>query len=154
VDILVSFAKDRWKEFNSIVDDENLTSKEKLLLVIIFRYVNHITGYASPSRKQVKKLARITDNRTLDNPLDSLIAKGCITREKGNGVNSRVEKNRQGEKVTYNIYIYRFSILTANDFFFFGSFLHLCKNNHPRGDSIKWIMLSICPTHCSSILNS
>jgi hypothetical protein len=89
VDILINYAKDRWKELNSIVDDENLTSREKLLLVIIFRYVNHITGYASPSRKRIKKLARITDNRTLDNPLDSLIAKGYISREKGNGVNSR-----------------------------------------------------------------
>lgn len=89
MDILINFAKDRWKEFNSIVDDENLTSREKLLLVIIFRYVNHITGYASPSRNRIKKLARITDNRTLDNPLDSLIAMGYLIREKGNGVNSR-----------------------------------------------------------------
>lgn len=89
MDILINFAKDRWKEFNSIVDDEKLTSREKLLLLILFRYVNHITGYASPSRNLIKKLARITDNRTLDNPLDSLIAKGYIVREKGNEINSR-----------------------------------------------------------------
>lgn len=86
---MINFAKDRWKEFNSIVDDENLTASEKLLLLILFRYVNHITGCASPSRNLIKKLAGITDNRTLDNPLDSLIAKGYIIREKGNGINSR-----------------------------------------------------------------
>lgn len=79
----------RWKEFNLIIDTLDLDVKEKGLLLIIFRYINHKTGYANPSRTLLKKLTRITDNRTLDNMLKSLIEKGFIYRESGKGIRSK-----------------------------------------------------------------
>lgn len=79
----------RWDEFNSIVDTLDLDVKEKGLLLIIFRYVNHKTGYANPSRTLLKKTTGISDNRTLDNILKSLIEKGFLYRESGKGIRSK-----------------------------------------------------------------
>lgn len=76
---------DRWEQFNAIVDNENLNIKEKGLLLIIFRFINKKSGYANPSRTRIKKLAHITDNRTLDNIFNSLIEKGYLVRESGIG---------------------------------------------------------------------
>ena len=73
----------RWDQFNSIADNENLNLKEKGLLIILFRYVNHKTQYASPSRALIKKLTGISDNRTLDNLFASLINKNFLIRESG-----------------------------------------------------------------------
>jgi hypothetical protein len=82
-------SKERWKLFHFIVDNENLNLKEKCILLIIFRYRNWETGYANPSRRRIKELAGIVDNRTLDNVLNSIIAKGYLLKEKGIGTNSR-----------------------------------------------------------------
>lgn len=95
----------RWKQFNSIIDNENLNLKEKAVLLIIFRYVNHKTCYSSPSRSLIKKLTGISDNRTLDNILNSLIKKGYLTRQSGKGIRSKyyikVEvKNKLGVEIT------------------------------------------------------
>lgn len=79
----------RWKEFNLIVDALSLDIKEKSLLLIIFRYVNYKKGYADPSRTLLKKLTGISDNRTLDKILDSIIEKGFLIRERGKGIRSR-----------------------------------------------------------------
>ena len=79
----------RWDEFNSIVDTLDLDVKEKGMLLIIFRYVNHKLGYANPSRTLLKKLTGISDNRTLDNILKSLIEKGFLYRESGKGIRSK-----------------------------------------------------------------
>ena len=79
----------RWNEFNSIVDTLNLDVKEKGMLLIIFRYVNHKLGYANPSRTLLKKLTGISDNRTLDNILKSLTEKGFLYRESGKGIRSK-----------------------------------------------------------------
>lgn len=79
----------RWEEFNFIIDTLDLDIKEKGLLLIIFRYINHKTGYANPSRALLKKLTRITDNRTLDNMINSLIKKGFLYRESGKGIRSK-----------------------------------------------------------------
>lgn len=79
----------RWEEFNLIIDRLDLDIKEKGLLLIIFRYVNYKTGYANPSRALLKQLTGITDNRTLDNIIKSLIEKGFLCRESGKGVRSK-----------------------------------------------------------------
>ena len=79
----------RWEEFNLIVDSTELVSKEKIILLILFRYVNKDTGYANPSRELIKKLARITDNRTLDSAINSLINKGFLYRERVAGKRNR-----------------------------------------------------------------
>ena len=79
----------RWNEFNSIIDTVDLDVKEKGLLLIIFRYVNHKTGYADPSRSLIKKKTGISDNRTLDKIFNSLINKGFLIRESGKGNRSR-----------------------------------------------------------------
>lgn len=79
----------RWEEFNLIVESTELVGKEKIILLILFRYVNKDTGYASPSRERIKKLASITDNRTLDSAINSLINKGFLYRERVAGKRSR-----------------------------------------------------------------
>ncbi|GEA33604.1 helix-turn-helix domain-containing protein [Clostridium diolis] len=79
----------RWKDFNLVIDTLNLDIKEKGLLLIIFRYVNYKNGYANPSRTLLKKLTGISDNRTLDKILDSIIEKGFLIREKGKGRRSK-----------------------------------------------------------------
>jgi hypothetical protein len=79
----------RWYEFNSIIDSKDLDIKEKGLLLIIFRYINHRTRYADPSRILIKKLTDISDNRTLDKIFDSLIEKGLLRRESGKGKRSK-----------------------------------------------------------------
>lgn len=79
----------RWEEFNSIIDNEDLDIKEKGLLLILFRFVNYKTGYANPSRTLIKKLTDITDNRTLDKLINTLIDKGLLKRESGKGNRSK-----------------------------------------------------------------
>ena len=80
---------DRWGEFNCIVDNLNLDIKEKGLLLILFRFVNHRTGYADPSRALIKKLTNITDNRTLDKLMNNLIDKELLKRESEKGKRSK-----------------------------------------------------------------
>lgn len=80
---------DRWKQFNSIIDNKDLKIKEKGILLILFRYVNKKTNYASPSRTLIKQLTGITDNRTLDNALNALIEKEYISRISGKGIRSK-----------------------------------------------------------------
>ena len=79
----------RWDEFNTIIDSEELEMKEKCLLLIIFRYVNFKTGYATPSRSLIKKLTGIKHNHTLDKYFNSLISKGFLYRESGKGIRSK-----------------------------------------------------------------
>lgn len=79
----------RWKEFNSIIDDEKLNIKEKGLLLILFRYVNSKTKYANPSRALIKKLYGTNKNDVLDKIIKSLISKGLLVRESGKGIRSK-----------------------------------------------------------------
>lgn len=79
----------RWDEFNSIVDTLDLNIKEKGLLLIIFRYVNHKTGYANPSRTLLKKLYGTNKNDVIDRVINSLINKGYLYRESGKGIRSK-----------------------------------------------------------------
>lgn len=79
----------RWEQFNAIADNLDLDLKEKGLLMILFRFVNYKTGYADPSRALIKKLTKITDNRTLDKLLNNLIDKGLLDRESQKGKRSR-----------------------------------------------------------------
>lgn len=79
----------RWKEFNLIIDNFDLDIKEKGLLLIIFRYINHKTGYANPSRALLKKLYGTNKNDVIDKVINSLINKGYLHRESGKGVRSK-----------------------------------------------------------------
>lgn len=79
----------RWEEFNLIVDNLELKSMEKLLLITLFRFVNAQNGYASPSRVLIKKLTQISHDKTLDKHLNSLIEKGYLERISGNGIRSK-----------------------------------------------------------------
>ena len=105
---------DRWDQFNLIVDDENLDVKEKGLLLILFRYINHKTGYANPSRELLKKLYGTKKNDVLDKVLSSLVKKGYLIRESGKGIRSKyylkvgtqIEPQKEKEKKRKeNIYI-------------------------------------------------
>lgn len=80
---------DRWGQFNSIVEDENLDVKEKGLLLIIFRYINHKTGYANPSRELIKKLYGTKKNDVIDKVFKSLENKGYLIRESGVGIRTK-----------------------------------------------------------------
>ncbi len=73
----------RWHQFNAIIDNNELNAKEKGVLLIIFRFIDSEAKYAYPSRKVIKRLAKITDNRTLDKILNTLIEKGFIKRKSG-----------------------------------------------------------------------
>lgn len=75
----------RWEEFNAIIDDERLDAKEKGLLLILFRYVNYVKGYAEPSRSLIKKLYGTNKNDVLDKTMNSLIDKGFLIRQSGKG---------------------------------------------------------------------
>jgi len=86
---MVGDTKDRWKEFNSIIDNEDLNIKEKGILLILFRYVNYRTGYADPSREKIKKISKISNDVTLDKILKSLIEKKYLIRESGKGAKVR-----------------------------------------------------------------
>lgn len=81
--------KTRWQSFNLIVDKLDLDVKEKGLLLIIFRYVNHKTGYANPSRSLLKKLYGTNKNDVIDKVINSLIKKGYLYRESGKGIRSK-----------------------------------------------------------------
>ena len=52
---------DRWEQFNYIADTTNLKTTEKNLLFIIFRFVNHKTKYANPSRAVLMKKSGIRE---------------------------------------------------------------------------------------------
>lgn len=78
----------RWQEFNSIIDNKSLNAKEKLLLIIIFRFYNPEKGYSYPSKETLKELCSITQDRDYykyiknleDNKLlikETIKGKGC-----------------------------------------------------------------------------
>lgn len=81
--------QNRWQQFNSIIDSEELNLKEKGLLLILFRYINHEKGYASPSRALIKKLFGTNKNDVLDKYMNSLIEKGYLKRISGKGVRTK-----------------------------------------------------------------
>ena len=81
--------ENRWQEFNSIIDDDNLDVKEKGLLLILFRYINNKTGYADPSRELLKKLYGTKKNDVLDKVINSLMYKGYLVRKSGKGIRSK-----------------------------------------------------------------
>ena len=81
--------KTRWKEFNLIIDNEDLNIKEKGLLLILFRYINYKNGYANPSRDLIKKLYGTKKDNVIDKILNSLIQKGYLTRESRKGERSK-----------------------------------------------------------------
>lgn len=86
---MINDTKNRWEEFNLIIDNEDLNIKEKGILLILFRYVNYRTGYADPSREKIKKISKISNDITLDKILKSLIEKKYLIRESGKGAKVR-----------------------------------------------------------------
>ena len=71
---------DRWEQFNYIADTTDLKTTEKNLLFIIFRFVNHKTKYANPSRAVLLKKSGIKSEQTLDKMLNVLIKKRFLKR--------------------------------------------------------------------------
>ena len=54
----------RWEIFHGIIDNENLTTHEKMLTIVIFRFINHKTNMAFPSVETLMKLAGIGNKQT------------------------------------------------------------------------------------------
>lgn len=80
---MIDNTKDRWKEFNLIVDDENLTHDEKVLLLIIFRFVNNKSKLSYPCIETLKKKYGTKRNETIYNKLKSLYKKGYLIKKQG-----------------------------------------------------------------------
>lgn len=77
----------RWETFNAIIDDKSLTTKEKSLLLVIFRHVNHELGYAFPSVETLMELSSIGSKSTFLKARQGLVDKGWLTYQtvKGKG---------------------------------------------------------------------
>lgn len=71
----------RWQQFNSIMDNEKLNSKEKLLLLAIFRSYNAEKGYSYPSKEVLKKRAGIAQDRDYYKYINSLELQGYICKK-------------------------------------------------------------------------
>ncbi|MFA9397457.1 MAG: helix-turn-helix domain-containing protein, partial [Clostridiaceae bacterium] len=74
---------DRWTEFNLIIDNEKLTHDEKLLLLIIFRYVNNGSKKSYPSIETLKRVYGTKRNETIFNKLKNLYSKGYLIKNQG-----------------------------------------------------------------------
>ena len=68
----------RWEQFNAIINDESLSKDAKLLLLTIFRYINHETGYCTASVELLMKKARIGNRNTFSKARYELVLKGWI----------------------------------------------------------------------------
>lgn len=77
----------RWQEFNSIIDNEILQPKEKLLSLTIFRFYNSEKGYSYPSKETLKKLCGISHDRDYYKYIKNLEDKKILIKEtvKGKG---------------------------------------------------------------------
>ena len=97
---------DRWEQFNYIADTTDLKTTEKNLLFIIFRFVNHKTKYANPSRAVLMKKSGIKSEQTLDKVLNELIKKGFLKRKITKGFPSQyfivVPTENEGRGTTKN----------------------------------------------------
>lgn len=71
----------RWQEFNSIIDNKSLNSKEKLLLITIFRFYNPEKRYSFPSKETLKELCSITQDRDYYKYIKNLEVKGLLRKE-------------------------------------------------------------------------
>lgn len=71
----------RWEEFNSIIDNKDLDSKEKLLLLILFRYVDNRVGYSYPSLETIKNLMGYSHTRYVIKNINELIQKEYLIKE-------------------------------------------------------------------------
>lgn len=71
----------RWQDFNSIIDNEELDLKEKLLLLILFRYVDNKTGYSHPSLETIKNLMGYSHTRYVIKNVNELIQKEYLIKE-------------------------------------------------------------------------
>ena len=82
------------KVLNKILDDTELTSNEKILLISIISYYNEHEGYAYPSYKDLKKRSSLKKDMTLIKHSNSLEQKGYITKETTTGVGCKYFINK------------------------------------------------------------
>lgn len=81
-----NYSNTRWYEFNSIIDNEVLHPKEKLLLLTIFRYYNQEKGYSYPSKELLKTKCGITHDRDYYKYINSLVINNYIIKETIKGI--------------------------------------------------------------------
>ena len=68
----------RWEQFNMIINDEDLSKDSKLLLLTIFRYINHETGYCTASTTTLMVKSKIGNRNTFSKARYELVMKGWI----------------------------------------------------------------------------
>jgi len=76
----------RWQEFNSIIDNEILHPKEKLLLLTIFRYYNQEKRYSYPPKELLKAKCSITHDRDYYKYINKLEINNYIVKETIKGI--------------------------------------------------------------------
>ena len=73
--------RDRWEQFNEIVDNTELTGNEKLLMILIFRYYSSKHGYSYPTLETLKEKMGYSHTRYVVKNIKSLVDKGYIRKE-------------------------------------------------------------------------
>lgn len=68
----------RWEQFNTLIDDETLTKDEKALALVIFRYINHETGFCTASTETLMKKSRIGNRNTFNKARFGLVNAGYL----------------------------------------------------------------------------
>ena len=64
-----------------ILEDENLTSQEKLIFVVLRSFANPHTNVVFPSRKTIAKLASVSVS-SVKRSINKLVEKGYLIKEK------------------------------------------------------------------------
>lgn len=68
----------RWEQFNTLIDDETLTKDEKALALVIFRYINHETGFCTASTETLMNKSRIGNRNTFNKARFGLVNAGYL----------------------------------------------------------------------------
>ncbi|MGL4773304.1 MAG: helix-turn-helix domain-containing protein [Clostridium sp.] len=66
---------------NYILEDEDLSTNQKMLLITLLSYRNSKSEIAYPSYKQIKKRSSIKTDETIKNTSDLLVEKGYISKK-------------------------------------------------------------------------
>lgn len=95
----------RLEIFNYIRDSIDLDISEKGLLWLIFGFYKSEEGCSYLSIKSLKQLSKISDDRTLYSKLNSLIAKGYLTKEVQKGIGCKYFISIPNVKITDTVEI-------------------------------------------------
>ena len=82
----------RFEQLNTIIDSD-LTTNEKMLLLIIYRYYNQEKGYAYPSKSTIMKAMNLKNESSYYKAKKSLEEKGILVTTVVKGVGNEYRIN-------------------------------------------------------------